>query len=59
MSADIQKGLDAVFDNNLAVNFADLGYMKSVFFSPDVVADLNGDGAAIFAVLGLLKSMFF
>ena len=50
---------DADFDNNNAINFADLGYMKSVFFTPDPDADLNGDGAVNFADLGLLKSMFF
>ena len=33
--------------------------MKSVFFTPDAKADLNGDGAVNFADLGLLKSMFF
>jgi hypothetical protein len=47
------------FNNDLAVNFADLGYMKSVFFTTDPDADLNGDGAVNFADLGLLKSMFF
>jgi len=50
---------DADFNNDLAVNFADLGYMKSVFFATDPEADLNGDGAVNFADLGLLKSMFF
>lgn len=50
---------DADFDNNGAVNFADLGIMKSLFFTDDANADLNGDGAVNFADIGLLKSMFF
>jgi len=50
---------DGDFDNNLAVNFADLVFMKSVFFTSNADADLNGDGAVNFADLVRLKSLFF
>jgi len=50
---------DADLDNNGAVNFVDLGIMKSVFFTDDANADFNGDGAVNFTDLGLLKSMIF
>lgn len=50
---------DPDFDNNLTVNFADLAFMKSVFFSSDPDADLNGDGRVDFADLAIHKSMFF
>jgi len=42
-----------------AVNFVDLGLLKSVFFTSDADADLNGDGAVNFIDLGIMKSMFF
>jgi hypothetical protein len=50
---------DADFDENGAINFSDLGYMKAHFFSADPDADLNGDGFANFADLGLMKVQFF
>lgn len=50
---------DADLNGDNAVNFADLGIMKSLFFSTDTDADLNGDGAVNFADLGILKSLFF
>ena len=50
---------DGDFDNDGAVGFPDLGYMKSVFFTADAEGDLDGDGAVGFPDLGLLKSMFF
>ncbi len=50
---------DADLNNDGAVNFADLGLMRSVFFTADENADLNGDGAVNFADLGLMRAMFF
>lgn len=50
---------DADFNNDGAVNFADLAYMKSVFYTTDPDGDINGDGAVNFADLAALKSMFF
>jgi hypothetical protein len=50
---------DADFDENGIVNFLDLGYMKSKFFSTDADADLNGDGRVNFADLGIMKPRFF
>lgn len=50
---------DADLNNDGAVNFADLGLMRAVFFTADPDADLNGDGAVNFADLGLLRSLFF
>ena len=50
---------DADLNGDGAVNFADLGILKSVFFTADANSDLNGDGAVNFADLGILKSMFF
>jgi len=50
---------DPDFDQNSVVNFADLAYMKSKFFSTDALADLNADGYVNFADLAILKSYFF
>ncbi len=50
---------DADFNNDGQVNFADLSFMKSVFFSADPEADLDGDGSVNFADLSLLKEVFF
>jgi hypothetical protein len=50
---------DADLDNDCAINFADLGIMKSVFLSNDPDADLNGDGFVNFIDLGRLKQVFF
>ncbi|NND60586.1 MAG: hypothetical protein HKN49_09990, partial [Gammaproteobacteria bacterium] len=50
---------DGDFNNDGAINFADLTVMKSVFFSGNPNADLNGDGAVNFADLTLLKAQFF
>ena len=49
---------DPDFYNSGNVDFADLAYMKSMFFTPDGDADLNGDGKVDFADLAILKSMF-
>ncbi|MEM9057981.1 MAG: hypothetical protein AAGD86_10915, partial [Pseudomonadota bacterium] len=50
---------DGDLDDSCAVNFIDLGLMKSVFFSADADADLNGDGNVNFLDLGLMKALFF
>ncbi len=50
---------DPDFDGNLVVNAGDLAYLKLKFFTPDPIADLNGDGVAASADLAILKSMFF
>lgn len=50
---------DPDFNNDLAVNFADLAFMKSVFFGSDPEADLDGSGAVNFGDLAILKSFFF
>ena len=50
---------DPDFDNNLIVNAADLGFMKTRFFSTNPDADLNGDGAVNAADLSILKRFFF
>jgi len=50
---------DADLDNNCAINFLDLGILKSVFFTGDADADLNGDGAVNFLDLGIMKATFF
>lgn len=50
---------DGDLNNDGAVNFADLGILKSVFFTADPDADLDGNAAVNFADLGILKSLFF
>ena len=51
---------DADLDNNGAVNFLDLGILKSVFFSVgDQDADFNGDSLVNFLDLGIMKASFF
>ncbi|MBT8422906.1 MAG: thrombospondin type 3 repeat-containing protein, partial [Gammaproteobacteria bacterium] len=50
---------DPDFDNDCAVNFADLEQMASVFFTNDELADLDGDGIVNFFDLGLLSDLFF
>jgi hypothetical protein len=50
---------DPDFDNGLNIDFADLAYMKSVFFTTDPDADLNGDGKTDFGDLAIMKAMFF
>lgn len=50
---------DPDFDNSGTVNAADLGYLKSKFFTTDPHADLNGDGIVNAGDLALLKSFFF
>ncbi len=50
---------DADLNNDGAVDFLDLGALKSRFFSEDPVADLNGDGHVDFLDLGRMKAAFF
>ncbi|NOQ87872.1 MAG: hypothetical protein GQ550_03025 [Gammaproteobacteria bacterium] len=50
---------DPDFNNDLIVNAADLGYLKSMFFSSDPDADLNGDGVVNAGDLAILKPFFF
>ncbi|MEL7450022.1 MAG: hypothetical protein AAFN78_12490 [Pseudomonadota bacterium] len=50
---------DADLNNDLVINFADLGIMKSRFFTTDPDADLDGDGLVNFTDLGLIKAAFF
>jgi hypothetical protein len=50
---------DPDFDKNGKVEFADLAYMKSKFFTQDPDADLDGDGKVEFADLAIMKAMFF
>lgn len=52
---------DPDFGNSgdLRVDFADLAYMKSKFFTADPDADLDGNSRVDFADLAILKSMFF
>ncbi|HJP39847.1 MAG TPA: hypothetical protein QF499_12085 [Gammaproteobacteria bacterium] len=49
---------DADLNNDGIVNFADLGVMRSVFFTDDQDADLNGDGVVNFADVAIIKTQF-
>jgi len=50
---------DPDFDNNMVVNAKDLAHSKSMFFSTDPNADMNGDGNVNGADLAILKDMYF
>ena len=50
---------DPDFNNDLVVNFIDLGIVRSRFFTNDADSDLNEDGAVNFVDLGILRSFFF
>jgi hypothetical protein len=50
---------DPDLDNDLIVNVADLGLLKSVFFRPDPDADLDGNGIVNVADLAIMKKLFF
>jgi hypothetical protein len=50
---------DPDFDGNGNVDFADLAYIKSKFFTADPDADLDGDSRVDFADLAIQKAMFF
>ena len=49
---------DGDFDNDCAVNFADLALLKQAFLGSDPVYDLDGDGATNFADLAAFKALF-
>lgn len=50
---------DADFNQDCTVNFSDLGVMKTVFFTDDENADMDGNGSVDFGDLGRLKQAFF
>ncbi len=50
---------DADLNNSCVVNVADLGLMRTVFFTADPVADFNGDGVVNVIDLAILRSAFF
>jgi hypothetical protein len=50
---------DADLNNDLVVNFVDLGLLRTVFFTDDADADFNVDGVVNFVDLGVLRSTFF
>jgi hypothetical protein len=50
---------DADLNNDCIVNAIDLGFFRSVFFTPDPDADFNGDGVVNAIDLGTLKRLFF
>lgn len=49
---------DGDFNNDGAVNFADLAAMRLAFFTTDPAKDLNGDGIVNFADLAVLRKVF-
>jgi hypothetical protein len=50
---------DSDLNNDLIVNFVDLGLLRGVFFSDDANADFNGDGTVNFVDLGIFRTGFF
>jgi len=50
---------DPDFDNNLVVNAGDLAYLKQKYFTPDLHADINGDGIVNGADLVIMNSFLF
>ena len=50
---------DPDYNNDLTIDFLDLGIIKGAFFSSDPDIDLNGDNFVDFLDLGIVKSMFF
>ena len=50
---------DADFDQSCTINVLDLGTLRSVFFSDNALADLNGDGVVNVSDLGILRTLFF
>lgn len=49
---------DGDFDQSGVVNFADLQYLKSKFYTSDALADLSGDNIVNFIDLGMFKGLF-
>jgi len=50
---------DPAINDDLIVNASDLAYLKTMFFTTDALADLNGYGIVNTADLAILKTMFF
>ena len=50
---------DPDFNDDGTVNFIDLGFMKSVFYTGNAEADLDSSGTVNFGDLGILKSYFY
>ena len=52
---------DADLDNNLTVNVADLGILRTMFFDTGagIDADFNGDNTVNVADLGIMRQLFF
>ena len=50
---------DPVFNQDYMTNGSDLFYMKSMFFTSDPDADLNGDGTVSFGDYFILEYRFF
>lgn len=50
---------DPDFNQDCVVNAIDLGYMRSVYFTNDSLADLNNDGGVNVTDLGILRAFFF
>ncbi|MFK8016512.1 MAG: hypothetical protein AB8G17_13855 [Gammaproteobacteria bacterium] len=50
---------DADINNDCVINVADLGILRSVFFTADADADFNGDGVVNAGDLGILREAFF
>lgn len=50
---------DPDFDNSCLINFLDLQFMQTNFFSNDPDADLDGSGLANFVDLQIMQEMFF
>lgn len=50
---------DADLNGDGVINVADLGILRSVFFSADPDADFNGDGVVSIFDLGIMRASFF
>ncbi len=50
---------DPDLDNDLIINFSDLGLMAAVFFSGEPDADFDGSGVVNFVDLGVMEEKFF
>ncbi|MBT8131544.1 MAG: hypothetical protein KJO35_04685 [Gammaproteobacteria bacterium] len=50
---------DADFNNDCAINFADLAIMAEGFFTADPLLDLDGSGVVNFGDLSILAELFF
>jgi uncharacterized repeat protein (TIGR01451 family) len=50
---------DGDFTQDGVVNWLDLGYMRTHFFTPDANADLNGDGTVDYGDLAIIKGLMY